>query len=141
MCKEAKDELESIRISKELLQGNELSEFSFKRGDYFHHPEMESNEAQEVIRIDKRNLQGSDAKPYEKEKCIWTPTPDQLVDELGDINFFFSIDVAKNYYRNHTLSGLSDEERVLTYYMEIREKKDGISKIKIGTRYERGLML
>lgn len=123
MCKEAKDELESIRISKELLQGNELSEFSFKRGDYFHHPEMESNEAQEVIRIDKRNLQGSDAKPYEKEKCIWTPTPDQLVDELGDINFFFSIEVAQKYYVDHTFSGLSDEERVLAYYMEKHEKK------------------
>lgn len=123
MCIEGKDELESIRIRKELLHGNELPKFSLKRGDYFHHPEMESNEAQEAIRVDRKNLQGSDAKPYEREKCIWTPTPEQLVDELGDINFFFSIEVAKEYFKDHTFSGLSDEERVLAYYMEIHEKK------------------
>ncbi len=123
MCIEAKDEIEYIRISREFQRGNEVPKFSFKRGDYFHHPEMESDEAQEIIRVEGRNLQGSDAKPCEREKCIWTPTPDQLVDELGDINFFFSIEVARDYYAEHVLSGLSDEERVLAYYMEIHEKK------------------
>lgn len=120
MCIEAKDSLESIRIRKP-SDSNELHKFSLKRGDYFHYPEMESDEAQEVIRVDRRSLQGSDAKPYAMEECRWIPTSNQLVDELGDINFFFSIEVAQKYYRNHAFP--SDEERVLAYYMEIYEKK------------------
>jgi len=123
MCIEGKDSLVSIRIRRELLHGNDLPKFSFKRGDYFHHPEMESYEAQEIIRVEGRNLGASDSKPYNKDESFWIPTADQLVDELGNINFFFSIEVARDYYAEHVLSGLSDEERVLAYYMENHEKK------------------
>jgi len=123
MCIEAKDEIEYIRISREFQRSNEVPKFCFKRGDYFHHPEMESDEAQEIIRVEERNLGASDSKPYIKDESYWIPTAGQLVDELGEINFNFSIEAAQDYYKEHVLSGLSDEERVLAYYMENHEKK------------------
>lgn len=126
MCQEGTNEVEYIRTGREMLRGNELPRFAFQRGDFFHHPKMALDEALEVLRVDRRNLQGSNAYPYDKEECIWIPTAAQLVQELRGINFFFAIEVAKGHYEkmNHILAGLSDEEMVLAYYMEFHDNKE-----------------
>lgn len=123
MCKEARDELEYVRVFKESEE--ELVKFNFKPGDFFHHYEMGEDEVREVLRVEKINIRAvDDSRPYRKDKCIWIPTADQLIEETRQIPFsILSKEDLKKYYEGHNLYYLSDEERVLAYFMEKRERK------------------
>ncbi len=123
MCREAKDELEYVKVFNENRE--EFRKFAFRRGDYFHHPELKADEVKKVAKVDERNIRAvDDPKPFRKEVCIWVPTADQLLEETGQIpyNLLMKEDL-KKYYEDHFLSDLSDEERVLSYFMEHRHKK------------------
>jgi len=131
MCKEAKDELELIRIlnSTPREEGNIslMEQFVFKRGDYFHHPKIGEDKVKVVKQMDSRNLRAvDDPRPFRKNECIWIPTADQLIEEASHIPFsIMNKEDLKKYYEGHVLSdlNLSDEERVLSYFMEHHDKK------------------
>jgi len=120
MCIEGREDIEYIRVFNS-TEGGWLGNFTFKKGDFFNHPEMSEEEVREVAQAGKSNLQGfNDPYHYRLEECVWIPTADQLAEEAQKIPWALHEDVAKNYYRlkNHVLSSLSDEEQVLSYWME-----------------------
>jgi hypothetical protein len=129
MCKEAKEDLEFIRIFNatpihELIEEGKISlmgQFGFKRGDYFHNPEMGEGEFKKVERVDSHNLRAiNDPRPYRKEECFWIPWADQLAEEAQQLPFALHKEAVKEYYKfqNHVLSTFPDEEQVLSYWME-----------------------
>ncbi len=131
MCREAQEELEYIRtFNATEIKPNKMTkmgEFSFKIGDYFHHSKMKDDEEQVLEKIASPNLQDkNDPYPYRVEECAWIPTADQLIDEVGEISFsIMNKEDLKKYYAGHYLSdpNISDEERVLSYFIEHRHKK------------------
>ena len=129
MCKEAQDELEFIRIfnatPREEGKIALMEQFTFKIGDYFHHPKMGEDKAKKVQHVVRRNLQAvDDPWPYRTEECIWIPTADQLIEEARKIPFVIkNKENLKRYYEDHVLSDLSDGERALYYYMVRHNKK------------------
>ena len=129
MCKEAKEDLEYIRIfnstPREERRISLMQKFTFKRGDSFHHPEMGEDKTKKVAQDNQRNLRAlDDPRPFRKEDCIWIPTVDQLMEEASRMVFSIpSVFVLKKLYEGSNFEGLSDEERVLAYFMEHHEKK------------------
>ena len=130
MCKEAKDELEFIRIFNAIQRKKGktplLGQFVFKRGDYFHNPEMGEGEFKKVERVANHNLRAiNDPRPYRKEECFWIPWADQLAEEAKQMPFALYKEAAKDYYKleNHVLSTFPDEEQVLSYWMEKHDRK------------------
>lgn len=120
MCIEAREEIEFVRIFN-ATEAGWLGKFAFKKGDYFHHRKMGEDEVREVAQAGKGNLRAvNDPYPYIIEECIWIPTADQLAKEVQQMPWALHQDAAKEYYRlqNHILSTLSDEEQVLSYWME-----------------------
>jgi len=122
MRKEAKDEIEHIRI---FTPGGELRCFHFKPGDYFHHPAMGGDGARELKMAGASILRAvDDPWPYDKDGCIWLPTAGQLIKETESVAYFLpDKSDMKSYFSETYFSGLSDEERVLAYFMEHREGK------------------
>lgn len=122
MCIEGIEEIKFVRIFNS-KKGEWLGKFTFKKGDYFNHPKLGENEAREVGQVGKSNLRAvNDPYPYRIKYSIWIPTAEQLADEAQQIPWDLDIEAAKDYYKlqNHVLSSLSDEEQVLSYWMEFK---------------------
>jgi hypothetical protein len=124
MCKEAKDEIEYIRVFINTKNGI-LGRFHFQRDDFYHHPRMGENGTRRVQKVEKRILRAiDDPWPYEIQDCVWIPTAVQLIEEARKIPFSLTnLEQLKEYYRDYALYGLSDEERALSYFMEKHEGK------------------
>jgi len=88
---------------------------------------MGEDNVREVAQVGKSNLRAvNDPWPYRIEDCVWIPPADQLIDEASEMPFaIMNKEGLKNYYEGHYLSdsNLSDEERVLSYFIEQRHKK------------------
>lgn len=126
MCIEGREDIEFVRVFNS-TEGGWLGNFAFKKGDYFNHPKLGENEVREVAQLGKSDLRAvDDPYPYRVEECIWIPTADQLIDEAGEMPFsIMNKEDLKKYYEGHYLSdpNISDEERVLSYFVENRHKK------------------
>lgn len=120
MCVEGREEIEFIRFFNSNEKGG-LRKFTFSKGDYFNHPKMGEDEVREVARVGKSNLCAvDDPCPYRIEDSILIPTADQLAEEAQQMPWALHKEAAKDYYKleNHILFTLSDEEQVLSYWME-----------------------
>lgn len=120
MCIEGREEIEFVRVFNS-TEEERLGKFTLKKGDYFYHPEIDEDDVREVAQVGKSSLRVvDDAYPYRVEECIWIPTADQLAEEAQQMPWALHKDAAKDYYRlqNHVLSSRSDEEQVLSYWME-----------------------
>lgn len=124
MCIEGREDIEFVRVYN-LTEGGWLGKFGFKKGDNFNHPKMGEDEAREVAQVGKSNLRAvDDPYPYKIDDCIWIPTADKFIEETGQMPYsLMNKEGLKIYYEDHVLSDLSDEERVLSYFMEHRHKK------------------
>lgn len=129
MCKEAKEDLEYIRTfsttPREPGKFSQMGKFTFKKDDYFHHPEMGEDEVRKMAQDDRRNLRAQDdPRPFSREDCIWIPTADQLIEEAKRMVFAIpNVDGLKKRYEDTIFDGLSDEELALAYFMEHHDKK------------------
>lgn len=140
MCIEGREDIEYVRVYNS-TKGGWLGKFTFEKGDYFNHSKIGEDEVREVAQVGKSNLRAvDDPWPYRKEDCIWIPTADQLAKEAQQMPYALHKEAAKDYYKlqNHVLSTLSNEEQVLSYWMEKKCGKlwdfENQKWIKIGTK-------
>lgn len=125
MCIEGKEDIEYIRIFNS-TKGGWLGKFEFRKGDFFNHPKIGEDRVCEVAQVEVNNLKVSDDPwPYKKEDSTWIPISTQLVEEAQQMPFALHIQASKDYYKlqHHVLSTLSDEEQVLSYWMEHKFEK------------------